>query len=113
MLPKPQPLHTELPNSLKASAEICSAYSEILKLEQDAHSDANPKICEEKLVYARVLGYLIQEGPSMDASEHVAKEVNDCQDHDQFYRLGEMYLYHYICICELQLLPCFSTLMPF
>jgi hypothetical protein len=97
----------------KASLDICTAYSKILKLEQDANSDANPKICEEKLVYARILGYLIQEGPSMHASEYVAREVNDCQNNDQSYRLGGMYFYHYICICELQLLPLFATLMPF
>jgi hypothetical protein len=108
----PQPLHAELPESLEASVEICSAYSKILELEKDAVSDANPKTRERKLIHARILGYLIREGPSMHASEHVAKEVNDCQDYDQSYRLGEMYLYHYIGICELQLLPCFVTLMP-
>ena len=101
----PQPLPTLLPESLNASdkfSEIHSAYSKILELEKDAleSSDPDPKICEPKLVHARVLGYLIQEGPSMDACEYVAKEVNSALDHDESYRLGEKYLRHFICPCE-------------
>lgn len=113
----PQPLPTALPESFSTSnSHFKLAYSKILKLEQDALSDTDPKIGEQKLVCARLLGYLIWEGLSMDnsASEHIAKEVNSCQNYEQSYRLGGMYLNHYICISELQLLHyfCHSDTLP-
>jgi hypothetical protein len=103
----PQPLPSDLPESFKASTrilEIQLAYSRILKMEQDASSHGDPNICEQKLVCARVLGYLILEGPSMYTSEYIAQEVNSCQDYDQSYGLGEMYVHCYIYICKSQLL---------
>ena len=60
----PQPLPTALP---EYNIHFKLAYSKILKLEQDALSDTDPKISEQKLVCARLLGYLIWEGLSMHA----------------------------------------------
>jgi hypothetical protein len=110
----PQPLPTDLPESFKASnkfLEIQLAYSKILKLEQDASLHADPNICEQKLLCARVLGYLIQEGPSVHTSEYIAQEVNSCQDYDQSYRLGEMYVHSYLYICKSYCYIAFTTLM--
>ena len=101
----PQPLPTDLPESFKASnkfLEIQLAYSRILKLEQ------SPSFFH--VICARILGYLILEGPSMYTSEYVAQEVNSCQDHDQSYKLGEMYVHCYIYICKSQLLALFPLL---
>ena len=99
----PQPLPFQLPDSLNDSdvvSEIRSAYSKILLLEQAA-ADADPKLREQRLVHARILGYIIREGPSIRASEHVAKEVNSCQDNDQMDKIGERYQLHFIRLCEL------------
>jgi hypothetical protein len=70
-----------------------------LLLEQAA-ADADPKLRELRLVHARILGYLIREGPSIRAIEHVAKEVNTCRDNDQIDKIGEMYQLHFIRVCE-------------
>ena len=90
-------------------SEIRSAYSKILLLEQAAAAETNPNIHKQRLVHARVLGYLIREGPSIRASEHVAnlKEVNSCQDNDQMDKTGEMYHLHFIRVCESPSLHCF------
>jgi len=98
----PQPLPLQLPESLNHSdvvSEIRSAYSKILLLEQAA-ARADRNVREQRLFRARILGYLIREGPSMRASEHVAKEVNSCQDNDQMDKIGEMYHLHFIRVCE-------------
>ena len=98
----PQPLPSQLPESLNHSdvtPEIRSAYSRTLLLEEAA-ADADRKVREQRLVHARILGYLIREGPSLQASEHVAKEVNSCEDDDQMFKIGEMYHLHFIRPCE-------------
>ena len=41
---------------------ICPAYSRILLLERAAHSNTDHEIREQKLVHARVLGYLSSKG---------------------------------------------------
>jgi len=74
------------------------AYSKILQLEKA--SDYNLEVREKKLIYARILGYLIREGPSSKAKERVAQEVNSCLDDDQMDKLGQMYYEHYIRVCE-------------
>jgi len=98
----PQPLPAELSGHFNisdknAEAELRTAYSRVLLLERAAHSDTNREILEQKpLIHARVLGYLILEGPSMRAIEFVAKEVNACRSEDQLDELGETYLLHYL-----------------
>jgi len=101
-MPAPKPLPPHLPESLNCSdviSEIRSAYSKILLLEEKAAADTDRKVSEQRLVHARILGYLIREGPSIRASEHVAKEVNSCEDNDQMFKIGEMYHLHFIRPC--------------
>ncbi|KAH9072293.1 hypothetical protein EDB83DRAFT_2220311, partial [Lactarius deliciosus] len=46
----------------------------------------------------RVVGYLIREGPSLTASESVAKEVNLYEeDEDKIDKAGERFFHHYLC----------------
>ena len=94
----PQPLPSTLPESLNTSPHILLAYSRILQLEKA--SDYNREDRETRLICARILGYLIREGPSSKAKERVAQEVNSCLDDDQMDKLGVMYYEHYIRICE-------------
>jgi hypothetical protein len=49
---------------------------------------------------ARILGYLILEGPSMHAKEYVAQGVTKCRDGDEMEELGEVYFLQYLCACE-------------
>jgi hypothetical protein len=115
-MPQVQSLPTVLPESFNASRkilEIRSAYSMTLLLEHAASSNTDPKNRERKLIHARVLGHLLREAPSMQASENVAKQVNSCQNNDQLDALGEMYFLHYICACEpLCPLVVSATLIP-
>ena len=99
----PQPLPSQLPEHLNHSdvvSEIRSAYSRILLQEQAARLDADHKVREQRLVHARILGYLILEGPSIRASEYVVERVNLCQDDEQMDKIGEMYYIHFIRVCE-------------
>jgi hypothetical protein len=92
----PQPLPVELPETFNVSDEIAdlrSAYSRVLLLEQAAHSSTDRESWEQKLVRAGGLGYLILEGPSMQASEVVAREVNACRSEDETDEIGEVYLH--------------------
>ena len=92
----PQPLPLTLPESLNLLT-----YSKILQLEKASdHSHSNNEVRQKKLICARILGYLIREGPSTKAKERVAQEVNSCLDDDQMDKLGVMYYEHYIRICE-------------
>jgi hypothetical protein len=81
----PDPLPSTLPESLNASPQISSAYSRILLLEEAS------KTRTRKLIHARVLGYLIREGPSALAKEHVALQVNSCRNDDEMDKLGELF----------------------
>jgi hypothetical protein len=85
-------------------SEIRSAYSKILLLEREAAAITDPKLRDQGLVHARVLGYFILEGPSIQASEEVAKDVNKCETNDQMDKLGQMYQLHIIRLCEPPLL---------
>jgi hypothetical protein len=96
----PQPLPSTLPESLISSSEICLAYPKIWRLEQASHTDFNPDIREKKLICARILGYLILEGPSTHAKEYVAQMVNRCRDDDEVEELGEDYFLQYLRACE-------------
>jgi hypothetical protein len=102
-----QVLPQDLPEHLNQSdnvSEIRSAYSKILLLQRQADAVADPKLREQRLVRARVLGYLIREGPSIQASEYVAKDVNACADDDRMEQLGDIYQLHFIRLCEPPLL---------
>jgi hypothetical protein len=72
-----------------------------LRLEK-AHDTSHSKreAREKKLIHVRILGYLIREGPSTQAKEYVAEEVNSCPNDDKLDELGEMYYVHYIRVCE-------------
>ena len=85
-------------------SEIRSAYSKILLLEKQATDITDPKLHAQRLVHARVLGYFIIEGPSIQASEQVAKDVNACQDNEEMDKVGELYQLHLIRLCEPPLL---------
>ena len=116
-LPQVQSLPTALPESFNTSdkiLEIRSTYSMSLLLEHAASSISDPKLCERKLIHARVLGHLLREAPSMRATENVANQVNSCQNNDQLDALGEMYFLNYICACEptCPLVVVCATLIP-
>ncbi|KAH9059012.1 hypothetical protein EDB87DRAFT_1563702 [Lactarius vividus] len=95
----PQPLPENVPPHLDRSEkieEIRKAYSTLLKI-QEAITRGSHESHEQKLIRVRVLGYLIREGPSLTASEFVAKEVNSYEeDEDQIDKAGERYYLHYL-----------------
>ena len=94
-------LPAELPNRLSNSPAIRGSYPIILRLEQSAKTHPDPK----RLMYARLLGYLMLEGPSDGARVAVTQEVLSCAGEDSLALNGKMYYDHYIRACKLLLLP--------
>jgi hypothetical protein len=89
----------ELP--LLGSQELSNCLDHILSREQWAASIRLRKMRDRKLTCARDLGRLLLEAPSTRARDNVIGEVNACEnDNDRLYELGEMYLEHYIRLCE-------------
>ena len=82
----------ELPPRLHDSPSILGAYPQILKLErneQDAYNRDPSADRSKKLIYARIVGYLILEGPSDQARVTVALEVNVCNgDEEKMLAIG-------------------------
>jgi hypothetical protein len=93
-------LPLELPNKLNNSPTIRGAYTIVLRFEQSGKTHPDPK----RLIYARILGYLMLAGPSDEASEAVALEVISCDDEDALALNGKMYYDHYTRACKLLLL---------
>jgi len=96
-------LPAELPSRLSNSPTIRGAYAIGLRFEQSAQIHRDPK----RLIYARILGYLMLEGPSDEACVAVAQEVLSCADEDALETNGKMYYDHYIRACKVLLLPVF------
>jgi hypothetical protein len=86
----------ELPTRLHDSRLILSAYLKILQVERNER--ASPKFRDN----ARILGYLILEGPSEIARENVAREVDSCCSDEMLSNLGQFYFHHFIRPCKLQ-----------
>lgn len=96
-------LPAELPSRLSNSHTIRSAYSIATGFEQSAQTHSDPK----RLIYARILGYLILEGPSDQARIAVAQEVISCDNEDELSANGKAYYDHYVRPCEALLSPVF------
>ncbi|KAH9066522.1 hypothetical protein EDB87DRAFT_1573487 [Lactarius vividus] len=99
----PDDLPARLDHSEKIE-EIRKAYSTLLKIQvvisvsDIGTTKASHESHKQRLMHVRVLGYLIPEGPSLTASEFIAKEVNSYEeDKDKIDKAGERYLLHYLC----------------
>jgi hypothetical protein len=104
----------QLPARLHNFPSILVAYPQILTLEsneQNAHSRHATDRCR-RLMYARILGYLILQGPSDAARVVVSLEVNACNgEEEKFLAIGRFYFDHYIRACEFTLCcPVFAIL---
>jgi hypothetical protein len=96
-------LPVELPSRLSTSPAICGAYPIVCRFEKSAQTHPDSK----RLIYARILGYLMLEGPSDEACVAIAREILSCADEDVLANNGKMYYDHYIRACKLLLLPVF------
>jgi hypothetical protein len=95
----------ELPPRLHNSSSILGAYPQILNLEinEQATYSRDPSDRGKRLMYARILGYLILQGPSDLARVTVALEVNACNgEEEKMLAVGRFYFDHYIRACKLQ-----------
>jgi hypothetical protein len=90
------PLPPALPSTLAhLTTTVTDAYSTIQQLEKSAtlHEIQYPQL----VIHARVLGYLILEGPSDQAREVVANEIVSCENQEKVAELGKFYCDHFIC----------------
>ena len=93
-----------------ASAAVLGAYPQVYRLErkEQAIYDADDKKDEEKteyqkkrVMYARILGYLMLNGPGDKAAHAVGLEVNACSgDEEKLLAIGEMYFNYFIRACK-------------
>jgi hypothetical protein len=91
--PLPTNLHTRIHLDPSDASDVELVYISILKLERDALNSTDR-------TKARVLGYLIREGPSTESVMHVTKEVRSCDKPRQCYDIGGSYIDHFIRVCE-------------
>jgi hypothetical protein len=95
-----------LPHRLTTLAAVPSAYSTIRQFEYSVRYN-NPL----RLSHARVLGYLLLEGPSDKARTTVAQEIISCNgDKAKLAASGKFYHDNYIRACRLLQCPCFAPL---
>ena len=91
--PRSQPLPQNPFNQAKDTLSY-DAYQFCLANETEAHN-------EKRLVYARLLGYLLKEDPGADARVVLAHEILACQpDGDCLDILAEFYTNHLIRLCR-------------
>jgi hypothetical protein len=104
----------ELPHRFHSSPSIFGAYTQILKFErkeQAAYSRDPSADRGKRLIYYRILGYLIL-GPSDDARVAVALEVNACNGKEEkILAIGRLYFDHCIRACKLQKLYLFFAVL--
>ncbi|KAF8521724.1 hypothetical protein BU17DRAFT_75396 [Hysterangium stoloniferum] len=94
-------LPDKLPARLQKSATIKGAYPMVLEMEATAKSTPLGKRGDDserkkRLVFARVVGYLLLEGPSDQARKTVALEVVSANNVEDRFQIGQMYFNHYI-----------------
>ncbi|EGO01682.1 hypothetical protein SERLA73DRAFT_70852 [Serpula lacrymans var. lacrymans S7.3] len=82
-------LSAELPSLLSITPVIRDAYAIILEFERSAQN-------AKTLIYARILGYLMLEGPSDQARVAIAREVISCAGKGALETNGKMYYDHYL-----------------
>jgi len=101
----------ELPRRYYNSPSIFGAYPQILSLErneQAAYSRDGTESQRKRLMYARIVGYLILEGPSDQARVAVALEVICCNNEEEkLLAVGKHYFDHFLRACKL---PCYFFL---
>ena len=92
-------LPRELPVRLTIPAAIHAAYPIVLEFEQSARNHADPM----RIIYARILGYLILEGPEDTARITVARDILACdgRGEDALASLGRLYFDYFIRPCKL------------
>jgi len=103
------PLPKDPPRVRGASATVFGAYPQVYRLERREQaalereeksgdeSGDKPVDRSKRVMYARILGYLMLQGPSDNACQTVAFEVNACGgDEEKMLTIGEMYLNYYI-----------------
>ncbi|KAF8500041.1 hypothetical protein BU17DRAFT_59091 [Hysterangium stoloniferum] len=94
-------LPQELPARLQNSSTIKGAYTMVLEMEAAAKSTPLRKEGDDSerkklLVFARVVGYLLLEGPSYEAAIAVALEVVSASNIQDRFKIGQIYFNHYI-----------------
>ncbi|KAJ3564942.1 hypothetical protein NP233_g7959 [Leucocoprinus birnbaumii] len=74
------------------SSSICEAYRRIQELEKATTTDTQP----EHLIYARILGYLMLEGPTDQAGVTMAQGIISCVTDTDIFELGKKYMHCYL-----------------
>jgi hypothetical protein len=98
-------LPPQVPPRLQHLAHVVSAYNICLRLEDSLQKerkeikDVEKKLVEKKLVYIRILGFLIHHIPSDRGVKTVVYEISSSEDNSALLEVGKMYYNHYMRAC--------------
>ena len=95
-------LPPKIPERLRYISGIISAYNTCLILEntlQLAVDKGEDVSLRNKLVYIRILGYLIHYVPTDQGLKNTVKEISSCTDDSTLLDVGKMYYDHFIRAC--------------
>jgi hypothetical protein len=85
----------DLPWDYTAAPSLTSAYDMCLDFENVAKEKGN-----RRLIYARILGYLLLKLPKRASKARVSLEIRFCDSYDKLSNLGQMYYEHFLRACK-------------
>ena len=95
-------LPSQVPPRLRDIAHVVSAYNICLRLEkslQDAANKGEDREVGKKLIYIRIMGYLIHHVPTDRGLKTVVLEISSSENDSDLLQIGKMYFDHYIRAC--------------
>ena len=94
-------LPTEVPRRVQHLAHVVNAYNICQRLEKSLCQIGQGEEVGNKLIYIRILGYLVHNVPGDRALKTVIDEISSCCDDSALLDLGKMYYDHYLRACML------------
>jgi hypothetical protein len=98
------PLPRELPQGKSESPHVVSAYNRCLHLDASlqAQNPGNDAKSAKKLIYVRILGYLLHHVPSEEGLHQAVTDILSCRTDENLLELGLMYFDGYIRPCTVR-----------
>jgi len=94
-------LPTKVPRRVQHLAHVVNAYNICQRLERSLCQIGQGEEVGNKLIYIRILGYLVHNVPGDRALKTVIDEISSCCGDSALLDLGKMYYDHYLRACML------------
>ena len=94
-------LPSEIPPQLQHFDHLIDAYNKCLDIEASIQRDIDSNVnVGRKMIYCRILGYLILHSPNDQAVGTVVGEIVACEDYESLLTAGQNYYNHFILPCK-------------